>query len=154
MLSDFRLALRTLAKSPGFAFVAITSLALGIGANSTIFSLVRATLLPTLPYRDVGRLVDVYETSPDLCTGCGVGTSFESYQEWTTRARAFSSMGASRENEVVVTGPTEAERVPGALVSATLSPTLGVQPAIGRGFSGDEDRPGGPRVVLLSYGLW
>ena len=154
MIHDLRLALRTLAKSPGFAFVAIASLALGIGANSTIFSLVRATLFPSLPYRDAGRLVDVYETSPELCTGCGVGTSYASYQEWMARSRAFSSMGASREDQFVVSGTDDAVRVPGALISATLFPTLGVQPVIGRGFGADEDRPGAARVVLLSYGVW
>ena len=154
MLDDLRFALRTLAKSPGFAFVAIASLALGIGANSTIFSLVRATLMPTLPYRDVARLVDVYETSADLCPGCGVGTSYAAYQEWRARTRAFASFGASREDEFVVSGTDEAVRVPGALISATLFPTLGIQPALGRGFAEDEDRPGAPRVALLSYGLW
>jgi len=123
MTHDLRLAFRTLARSPGFAFVAITSLALGIGANSTIFSLVRATVFPTLPYANAERLVDVYETSPELCTGCGVGTSFDTYLDWRGRARAFASMGASREDEFVVSGPEEATRVPGALISATLFPT-------------------------------
>ena len=75
VVQDLRFATRTLAKAPGFAFVAIASLALGIGANSTIFSLVRATVFPTLPFRDVARLVDVSETSPEVCGGCGVGVS-------------------------------------------------------------------------------
>jgi putative ABC transport system permease protein len=134
--------------------VAITSLALGIGANSTLFSLVRATVFPSLPYRDASALVDLHEVSPDLCDGCGVGTSFDSYREWKQRARSFENMGASHEDEFVVSGPDEAVRVPGALVTASLFPTLGVRPAFGRGFSADEDRVGGPRVVLLSYGLW
>jgi putative ABC transport system permease protein len=143
-----------LAKSRGFAFVAIASLALGIGANSTIFSLVRATVFPSLPYRDAGRLVDLHETSPSLCAGCGVGTSYGSYLEWQQNARAFETMGASSENELVVSGPDEAVRVSAALVTASLFPTLGVRPVMGRGFLPAEDRVGGDRVVLLSYGLW
>src|SRR5689334_12657985 len=149
-----RYALRTLLKSPGFTFVAVVSLALGIGANSTIFSLVRATVFPTLPYRDAARLVDLSEVSGELCAGCGVGTSYDSYREWQEHARGFESMGGSREDEFVVSGPDEAVRVPGALASASVFPTLGVRPVVGRGFSADEDRPGAPRVVLLSYGLW
>src|SRR6187200_563571 len=134
LLHDVRYALRTLAKSPGFAFVAIASLTLGIGANSTIFSLVRATLFPSLPYADAGRLVDLHETSAELCTGCGVGTSFETYREWKMQTRAFSGMGASREDEFVLSGTGEAMRVPGALVSYDLFRTLGVRPALGRTF--------------------
>jgi putative ABC transport system permease protein len=154
MLSDARYALRALAKSPGFAFIAITSLALGIGANSTIFSLVRATVFPSLPYREPDRLVDLHEVSKELCTGCGVGTSFDSYRDWKAEARGFENMGASREDEFVVSGSDEALRVPGALITASLFPTLGVRPAIGRGFSPDEDRADAPRVVLLSHGTW
>jgi predicted permease len=154
ILHDMRYAIRRLASSPGFAFVAITSLALGIGANSTIFSLVRATLFPSLPYRDAGRLVDLHETTAELCTGCGVGTSFAAYGEWKAQARAFASMGSSREDEFVLSGTDEAVRVPGALVSFDLFSTLGVQPVLGRSFSADEDRPGGNRVILLSFGLW
>jgi len=154
MLSDVRYALRALAKSPGFAFVAITSLALGIGANSTIFSLVRATVFPSLPYREPSRLVDLHEVSNELCTGCGVGTSFDSYRDWRAQARGFENMGASREDQFVVSGRDEAVRVPGGLVTASLFPTLGVRPAIGRGFLPEEDRADGPRVVLLSQGTW
>jgi putative ABC transport system permease protein len=154
MLSDVRFALRALAKSPGFAFVAIMSLSLGIGANNTIFSLVRATLFPSLPYREANRLVDLHEVSSEQCEGCGVGTSFDSYRDWKARARGFENMGASREDEFVVAGADEAVRVPGALITASLFPTLGVRPAIGRGFLDDEDRAGAPRVVLLSHGAW
>ena len=154
ILQDHRYALRMLGRSPGFAFVAIASLALGIGANATIFSLVRATLFPTLPYREASRLVDLHETSPELCEGCAVGTSYATYEEWRAGARGFENMGASREDEFVVSGTDEAVRVPGALVTETLFPTLGVRPVIGRGFVPDEDRAGAPRAVLLSRGLW
>ena len=154
MLSDVRYALRALTKSPGFTFVAITSLALGIGANSTIFSLVRATVFPSLPYTEPSRLVDLHEVSNELCTGCGVGTSFDSYLDWKAQARGFENMGASREDEFVVSGADEAIRVSGALVTASLFPTLGVRPAIGRGFLPEEDRADAPRVVLLSHATW
>ena len=154
MLDDLRFALRTLAKSPGFAFVAIASLALGIGANTTIFSLVRATVFPSLPYRDASRLADLHEVSNGLCQGCGVGTSYDSYRDWRARARAFESMGASREDQFVVSVTDDAVRTPGALVSASLFPTLGVRPFLGRGFLAEEDRPGAQRAVLLSYGMW
>jgi putative ABC transport system permease protein len=151
---DARYAIRRLAASPGFAFVAITSLALGIGANSTIFSLVRATQFPSLPYRESSQLVDLHETTAELCAGCGVGTSYLAYGEWKAQAQSFVSMGASREDEFVLSGAAEAVRVPGALVTFDLFSTLGVQPAIGRSFSADEDRVGGNRVILLSHGLW
>src|SRR5215207_4729205 len=154
IVHDLRYALRTLAKSPGFAFVAIASLTLGIGANSAIFSLVRATLLPTLPFHDVDRLVDLHETSADLCPGCAVGTSLATFRDWQARTRAFASMGAARDEEFVVAGSDDVERVSGALVSSTLFPTLGVRPVMGRSFAADEDRPGAPRVVLLSHGVW
>ena len=154
ILQDLRYALRMLGRSPGFTLVAVASLTLGIGANATIFSLVRATLFPSLPYRDAGRLVDLHETSRELCTGCGVGTSYATYEDWRANARAFESMGAAREDQFVVTGSDEAVRVPGAIVTATLFPTLGVRPLIGRGFLPDEDRAGVPRVVLLSHGVW
>src|SRR3982751_2051515 len=119
MLSDARYALRALTKSPPFAFVAITSLALGIGANSTIFSLVRATMFPNRPHREPSRLVDLHEVSTELCAGFGVGTSFESYREWKAQARGFDNTGASREDEFVVSGNDEAVRLPGALVTAS-----------------------------------
>lgn len=154
ILSDVRLALRTLAKSPGFLFVAVTSLALGIGANSTIFSLVRATVFPSLPYREPARLVDLHETSGDVCAGCGVGTSFATFLEWRERATRFSGMGASREQEFVVAGQDDAVRVSGAIVSADLFPTLGIAPVLGRGFTAEEDRLGAAPVALLSHGLW
>ncbi len=94
LIHDVRYALRTLAKSPGFAFVAVASLALGIVANSTIFSLVRATLFPTLHYFEASRLVDLHETSPELCTGCAVGTSFATYEEWRAQTRAVALMAS------------------------------------------------------------
>jgi putative ABC transport system permease protein len=154
VIQDLRFATRTLAKSRGFAFVAIASLALGIGANSTIFSLVRATVFPALPFADAGRLVAVSEASPDVCGGCSVGTSWATYVDWQANLRSFASIGASREEGFVISGQEEPVRLSGALVSATLFPTLGVRPAIGRGFAAEDDRAGAPRVVLLSYGVW
>jgi putative ABC transport system permease protein len=151
---DLRHAGRALAHSPGFTAVAVLSLALGIGVNSAIFTLVSATTFPDLPYRDADRLVDVHETSPDLCVGCSVGTSFPTFKEWRALSHSFSGMGAYTESSVSLTGGSEPERISAAYVSADLFPTLGVAPVAGRGIAPEEDRPGATPVVLIGYGLW
>jgi putative ABC transport system permease protein len=151
---DVRYALRALAHSPGFTSVAILSLALGIGVNSAIFTLVNATTFPDLPYRDAGRLVDVHETSPELCAGCAVGTSFPTFRDLQTTATSFSGMGAYTEAPVSVSLGQEPERVSGAYVSAGLFPTLGVSPVLGRDFASEEDRTGAARVALIGHGIW
>ena len=151
---DVRYALRALAHSPGFTSVAILSLALGIGVNSAIFTLVNATTFPDLPYRDAGRLVDVHETSPELCAGCSVGTSFPTFRDLRRTATSFSGMGAYTEGSVSVSLGQEPERLSSAYVSAELFPTLGVGPVNGRGFAAEEDRPGAARVALIAHGLW
>src|SRR5688572_19671895 len=91
---DLRHALRALAHSPGFTAIALLSLALGIGVNSAIFTLVSATTFPDLPYRDADRLVDIHETSPELCAGCAVGTSYPTFRDLRSTAQSFSGMGA------------------------------------------------------------
>ncbi len=151
---DVRYALRALAHSPGFTTVAILSLALGIGVNSAIFTLLNATTFPDLPYRDAGRLVDVHETSPELCAGCSAGTSFPTFRDLRGIAMSFSGMGAYTEAPVSIAIGQEPERISGAYVSAELFPTLGVGPVLGRGFAAEEDRPGGARVALIAHGLW
>ncbi|MGQ0642579.1 MAG: ABC transporter permease [Gemmatimonadaceae bacterium] len=151
---DLRYALRALVHSPGFTTIAILSLALGIGVNSAIFTLVNATTFPDLPYRDAGRLVDVHETSSELCAGCSVGTSFPTFRDWRERATSFSGIGAYSESGVALLAGEEPERVSGAYVSAQLFPTLGVAPVIGRGILPEEDRAGAARVALIGHGLW
>jgi putative ABC transport system permease protein len=151
---DVRYALRALAHSPGFTSVAILSLALGIGVNSAIFTLVNATTFPDLPYRDADMLVDVHETSPELCAGCAVGTSFPTFRDLRRTATSFSAMGAYTEGSVSISIGQEPERLSSAYISAELFPTLGVGPVLGRGFAAEEDRRGAARVALIAHGLW
>src|ERR1700755_366502 len=95
LVTDVRHAIRSLAKARLFTAVAVASLALGIGANVTVFSIVNSLLLRPLPYTEPDRLVDVSEWSAtQLCSGCGVGTSFDGFLDWKARARSFSSIGA------------------------------------------------------------
>lgn len=154
ILRDVRYALRALAHSPGFTTVAVLSLALGIGVNSAIFTLVNATTFPDLPYRDASRLVDLHETSPELCAGCSMGTSFPTFRDWRSSAKSFSGMGAYLETPFALSTGATPERVSGAYVSAELFPVLGTAPVLGRGFVPEEDAKGAARVVLLGHGTW
>ncbi len=152
---DFRYAVRALRRAPGFTAVALLSITLGIGVNSTIFSLVSAVHFRPLPYRDAGRLVDLHELNPhDLCAGCAVGASYATFLDWRAAATSFEKMGAYREDVFAVVGPERPERVQGGRVSADLFPLLGVAPVLGRPMAADEDRVGGAPVVLLSHALW
>lgn len=153
MFQDLRYGLRMLIKAPGFTFVAVLTLALGIGANTAIFTLVKAVLLRPLPYRDSGRLAMLWTDDPKH----GIheeGTSYPDYQDWRSQSRVFSDMAiCSRGNPVVITGGDESERVAGDLVSANLFPLLGVAPMLGRTFT-PEDEANRARVVVLSHSLW
>ena len=156
LLRDVKFAVRTLGRAPGFVLVAVVSLALGIGANSTFYSLVSAVQFRPLPYADADRLVDVSERNPEaLCAGCAVGTSYPAYLDLRERVTAFEAVGAYREDAFALAGDgVEPERVSGTAVSASLLPLLGVAPAAGRAFEEGEDRPGAARVVILGHGLW
>ncbi len=152
---DLRYAVRALRRAPGFTAVALLSITLGIGVNSTIFSLVSAVHFRPLPYRDAGRIVDLHELNPrDLCAGCAVGTSYATFLDWRASATSFEKMGAYHEDVFAVIGPERPERVQGGRVSADLFPMLGVAPVLGRPIAADEDRVGGLPVVLLSHALW
>jgi predicted permease len=152
---DLRFAGRSLAKSKLFTAVALTSLALGIGANTAVFSLVKAFAFPRLPYAEPERLVDVHEWSAtQLCAGCGVGTSYPGFVEWRQQAQSFSGMAAYLERPFAVSGAEGPARVGGAIASAELASVLGVSPALGRWFRPEEDRVGGNTVVVLSDALW
>ena len=155
LMSDIRFAVRGLSKAKLFTLVSLASLALGIGACVTIFSVVDAIVLRPLPYVEPDRLVDLHETSATkLCGGCGVGTSYPGFLDWQSQARSFSRMGAYIERPFAVSGTEAAERVPGALISADVFPLLGTGPVLGRGFTADDDRVGAAPVVLLSDALW
>jgi putative ABC transport system permease protein len=141
---DGRFALRTLARAPGFAAVAVLTLALGIGVNTTIFSVVSGVLLRPLPYAEAGRLVAVWEGF--------LRAEFELARE---RAHSFEELAGYEPGvEVNLTGEGDPVRVSGARVTAQLTGALGVAPLLGRGFMEGEDRAGGDAVVLLSHGLW
>ena len=152
----FRIALRSLRRSPGFTAIALVSLALGLGANTALFSLLNAVTFRPLPFHEVERLVDVSEDNPaELCAGCAVGTSFPTYTAWKAAARSFDRLEAYLEQPFsLATGEAPAERVSGALVSSGLLETLGVAPALGRSLLPADDRAGAPGVVVLSHRLW
>jgi putative ABC transport system permease protein len=155
LLSDIRFAFRSLGKSKMFTAVALVSLALGIGANVTVFSVVSALAFKPLPYVEPDRLVDLHEWSATkLCGGCGVGTSYPGFIDWQGGVRSVSRMAAYTEHAYAISGTEAAERVGGAIVSAGTFDMLGVHPLLGREFSDEEDRVGGAPVVMLSHALW
>ena len=155
LLSDIRFAIRSLGKSRTFTVVALASLALGIGVNVTVFSLVNALAFKPLPYVQPDRLVDVSEWSATkLCAGCGVGASYPGFVDWRDKARSFAAMGAYIERPFNVSGTEDAERVGGALVSAEVFDLLGIHPSLGRDLRPEDDRVGAMPVALLSHGLW
>src|SRR5262249_21379052 len=153
LLQDLRYAARTLVKSPGFAALTIACLALGIGVNSTIFSLVDTIAIRPLPFRDPDRLVALDTTHQ--ATGVDRGdVSFLDLQDWKARTRAFSDISAVTGRTLTLSDRDEPERFTGAAITWNMFSLIGVQPVLGRQMREEEDRPGAPRVVLLSHGLW
>ena len=152
LAQDLRYGLRTLLKSPAFTIVALSALALGIGANSAIFSVVNAVLLRPLPFKNPEQLVMVWENATHL--GFPKNTpSPPNFLDWQRQNTVFAGMAAMVERSFNLTGVGEPERLDGRRVSANLFDVLGVPPLIGRTFVPDDDRPG-THVVLLSYSLW
>ena len=151
---DVRYGFRALFRSPGFSFVVLLTLTLGIGANSAIFSVVRGVLLRALPYANPERLVMVWETDRDSGTQ-SESASIPDYFDFVTRARSFSSLAVfavQPVNYVPVDGAPE--RLSAAFVTGNFLPALGVSPTLGRGFTSAEDRPGGARAVVISDRFW
>jgi predicted permease len=148
-----RYAVRQLLKSPGFTLVAIVGLALGIGANVALFSVVNSVLLRPLPYHEPDRLVRLSSTSEENNL-TRVGFSYPRYLEVQQRQEVFSDLALSAGNAFTLTGRGDPEQLFGLQASAALLPTLGLEPVIGRNFSADEDRPGGEPVVLISHAMW
>jgi putative ABC transport system permease protein len=150
---DLGYGLRMLWKNPGFTVVAVIALALGIGANSAIFSVVNTVLLRPLPYQDPDRLVMVWEDNTKA--GYPRDTpAAANYVDWRDQNQVFEGMAAIADMSFNLTGTGEPERIDGRRVSANLFPLLGVEPQIGRAFLPEEDQPGGNRVVVMSHGLW
>ena len=150
---DLRFAIRTLVKKPGFTFVLVLALALGIGANTAIFSVVNAVLLRPLPYKQADRLVWIWGTNP-LNDIEHETASAPDYNDWKTQGQSFEEMGGFANTRLTLTGSGEPERYDGAYVTDGFFEVLGVQPAIGRTFTPEEDKPNSSRVVVLSHGLW
>jgi len=157
MLSqDLRYALRTLVRWPGFSTVVILTLALGIGANAAIFSIVNAVLLRPLPYANPDRLVFVFGTPTDGDSAkVGRSSSYPDFADIRARSRSFSQLAAFSVRQTTVTGKQfEPGIVSGAPVTANLFPMLGVSPLLGRSFSAEEDKPGAAPVVIVSNEFW
>lgn len=152
LLQDLRYGLRLIARRPSFAIVAIATLALGIGANTAIFSLVDRVLLRAVPFPQPERLAVVWETNPTQQMPVMV-VSPPTLADWTARNRSFTEIGAFRWRNVTL-GGHEPERVVGAGVNASLLRALGVQPRLGRLFRDEEDVANARAVVLLSDSLW
>ena len=148
---DVRFGARLFRKSPGFLAMAVLALGLGIGANTAVFSVVHGVLLAPLPYPEPERLVVIYDTQPD-CKTCPA--SFPKYVDWRDQNRVFDVIGGSEPADAVMTGRGEPERVAIATTTASVFRVLGVPPRLGRWLTDEEDRPGGPKVALLSYGFW
>lgn len=153
LLNDIRYGIRGLLKRPGFPAISVITLALGIGANTAIFSVVNAVLLKPLQLRDPERLVMVWEDAAFV--GFPRNTPAPAnYVDWKTQNHSFEDMAASATASFNLTGDGEPERVSAYSVTANFLPLLGVQPLLGRVFVPDEDRPGANKVTVLSYQLW
>lgn len=152
-LQDVRYGLRMLRKSPGFTTVAILTLALGIGANTAIFSIVNPILFRPLPFKDPDRLVAVMETKASQNLQWLWPTQI-SFVEWQRRATAFETIAAYHGCGFQLAADGEPHFLQGECVSTVFLPMLGVQPVLGRLWSEDEDRPGHDHVALLSYNVW
>jgi putative ABC transport system permease protein len=150
---DFVYALRGIRKSPGFTAVAILTLALGIGANTAIFSVMDAVLLRPLPYPQPERLARLWQSEPKMSER-RLGTAPPEFAEYRDRTRAFSSIAGYQKTSFDVTTSQQAEQIPACQATASLFSTLGISPLFGRTFTTQEELPGAAKVVVLSYQYW
>ena len=151
LLQDVRYGARTLARTPGFTVIAILTLALGIGANSALFSVVNGVLLNPLPYPQPEQLASVYSKSPEFEHG---SITYPNFLDWQKDNRSFSELAAYRNDNLFLTGTGEGERLRGWMISANFFKVLGVQPVLGRAFRPEEDVPGAEPVAMISEGVW
>src|SRR5215471_8078703 len=150
LIQDLRYGFRMLLHEPWFSILAIGALALGIGMNTAVFSIVDAALLEPLPYRDSHQLVRILET---LKANAG-GVSPADYFDWKAQNHVFSGMAAFEFASSSVVTADGLERIGGLQISADFMPLLGVQPMLGRMFAAEEDRPGSRHVAILSHATW
>ncbi len=150
-LQDVRYGLRVLLKNPGFTAIAVLTLALGIGANTALFSVVNGVLLNPLPYPEPEQLVAVYEKTADFEQS---SITYPNFLDWQKESHSFSALGAVRSDEYNMIGVGEPERLHGHMISADFFTALGVQLPLGRNFRSEEDQPGAAPVAIISDGLW
>jgi putative ABC transport system permease protein len=148
---DIRYAIRMFLKNPGFSAVAILTLALGIGTNTAIFSVVNAVLLRPLPFRDPGKLCLLFEHYPAVGV---INPSYENFVDWRDQSTSYEGVAMVHGATFTLTGAGDPQRLAGQMASANFFPLMGVNPIYGHTFFPEEDRAGGPPVVLLSYGFW
>ena len=155
LLQDIRYAFRMIAKSPGFAILAVVAFALGIGANTAIFSVVNAVLLRPLPYPHSEELIRLGERTPAFPFG---SVSYPNFMDWREGQHAFSDLSLFRRENInfALGGASDVEpqRLVAARVAGGFLDILGLPPQLGRFFTGEEDSPGGPKVTVLSDRLW
>src|SRR5580698_1500377 len=151
LIEDIRYGLRMFAKAPGFTLVVVLTLALGIGANTALFSVVNGVLLNPLPYPEPEQLVTLHESKPNFETG---SISYPNFRDWQKENKTFSAIAIARNNSFALTGYGEAEQVSAELVSSDFFSIFGVKPIIGRLFGPGEDEIGTNPIVLISTGLW
>jgi predicted permease len=151
LLQDLRYGLRMLAKSPGFAAIAILTLALGIGANTALFSVVNGVLLNPLAYPQSGQLVAIYGKTTGFANA---PINYLNFQDWQRETQTFSSLAIYRNQDYNFIGTGEAERLTGYMISADFLSTLGAMPVLGRTFRTDDDQVGAAPVVILGGGFW
>src|SRR4051812_42155352 len=151
MLREFRFAFRSLVKQPGFTTIAVLTIALGVGANSAIFTVVDAVMLRPLPFHDADRVVILNERTPNFPL---LTFSAENFRDVCHDAQTLQACGAFRNFTINMSGGTEPERVTAKMVSANVLPMLGVAPALGRTFTAAEDKPGGEPGAMISSYLW
>jgi predicted permease len=151
LFQDLRYGFRMLVKSPGFTAVAVVTLALGIGANTALFSVINGVLLSPLPFPESDRLVTLHENKPNFEGG---SVSYPNFRDWQKDNHTFSAVAVGRTYAFSLTGIGEAEQVGGEFISSDFFPVLGVKPVIGRTFTQDEEQIGAGPVALISEGLW
>ena len=153
LLNDLRYTVRLLRKSPLFTLAVVLTVALGIGANTAIFSVVNAVMLRPLPFADPDRLIWVAERNDTLKLPT-FATSIPNYLSWKEQALAFEPLGAFGYASFNLTGRGDPEQFTGGTISPSLLPLLGIRPVAGRAFRDGEDRPGAPKVAMISEWLW
>ena len=151
VLADVRFGLRLLAKTPLWTLTAALTLALGIGANTAVFSVVYSVLLRPLPYREPSRLMVLNETTPKVGT---VSVSYPNFLDWRALSHSFAEMAAIEALDFNLSGVTEPETVSGFAVSPNFLAMMGIQPTLGRDFEAGEENSGTAPVAILSYALW